>query len=369
MTESDAFRRAVIADPDDDTPRLVYADWLEEHRQTERAVFIRAQIEAARAEPFSKPARDAELSAIKLLDSHRYAWTRHIAAHCVDPPRFGRGFIEHVAVEPVTFVAMASRFFNTEPITSLRVKRPEALMNEWVPLTPLLQLPQMRHIRSLEFACRMFDFDEYTTLLSSPHLANVQKLSFRGMPIQPSWLAELFGSPAFPRLAELDLAGITNLGPGLVRALSRGRHRVFRALDISEVMLSSEQLQKVLGSPCMREVEDLRLGYSGRGEAGPLFHLDIGWGVLPLKSLKVLDLTGQRLGDDAVRAIASQPEARQLRWLGLANNELSADSIYYLCQSKHLALNSLDVRGNQFTAAHIAQLQERFPGALISSSA
>lgn len=38
---------AVLAMPDDDTPRLVLADWLQEHSCDERAEFIRAQVELA----------------------------------------------------------------------------------------------------------------------------------------------------------------------------------------------------------------------------------------------------------------------------------------------------------------------------------
>ncbi len=44
-----ALLAAIIANPDDDQPRLAYADWLEENGQTERAEFIRVQIELANA--------------------------------------------------------------------------------------------------------------------------------------------------------------------------------------------------------------------------------------------------------------------------------------------------------------------------------
>lgn len=44
-----AFLAAITAAPDDDTPRLVFADWLEEHGQGPRAAFIRRQCEAAAA--------------------------------------------------------------------------------------------------------------------------------------------------------------------------------------------------------------------------------------------------------------------------------------------------------------------------------
>ena len=44
------FIAAIIANPDDDTVRLVAADFLEEHGDPERAAFIRIQVELARFE-------------------------------------------------------------------------------------------------------------------------------------------------------------------------------------------------------------------------------------------------------------------------------------------------------------------------------
>ena len=43
--------QSVIDSPKEDAPRLVYADWLEEHGELERAELIRVQIELARG-PF-----------------------------------------------------------------------------------------------------------------------------------------------------------------------------------------------------------------------------------------------------------------------------------------------------------------------------
>lgn len=43
-TAEAAVLAAILANPADDTPRLVYADWLDEHNQPERAEFIRVQI-------------------------------------------------------------------------------------------------------------------------------------------------------------------------------------------------------------------------------------------------------------------------------------------------------------------------------------
>ena len=45
---STAFLAAIIANPKDDLTRLVFADWLDEHDESERAEFIRVQCEADR---------------------------------------------------------------------------------------------------------------------------------------------------------------------------------------------------------------------------------------------------------------------------------------------------------------------------------
>ena len=44
MTDRDALLRAICANPEDDAPRLIYADWLDEHGDPLQAEFIRLQI-------------------------------------------------------------------------------------------------------------------------------------------------------------------------------------------------------------------------------------------------------------------------------------------------------------------------------------
>ena len=52
MTEEWALRQAVITSPDDDLPRLVYADWLDDAGDPARAEFIRAQVQLATVPPW-----------------------------------------------------------------------------------------------------------------------------------------------------------------------------------------------------------------------------------------------------------------------------------------------------------------------------
>ena len=55
MTEL-ALRAAITDFPDEDTPRLIYADWLDETERPERAEFIRLQIELEQT-PTNDPRR------------------------------------------------------------------------------------------------------------------------------------------------------------------------------------------------------------------------------------------------------------------------------------------------------------------------
>ena len=73
MSDRAAFIRAIVATPGDDTPRLVFADWLDEtgdESDRARAEFIRVQCESA-----SLPAGDTRRAKLEkreeeLLRSH-----------------------------------------------------------------------------------------------------------------------------------------------------------------------------------------------------------------------------------------------------------------------------------------------------------
>lgn len=47
-TTGQALLAAILAAPEDDAPRLVFADWLDEHGEGERGEFVRVQVELAR---------------------------------------------------------------------------------------------------------------------------------------------------------------------------------------------------------------------------------------------------------------------------------------------------------------------------------
>jgi uncharacterized protein (TIGR02996 family) len=360
MTDGEALRRAIVADPDDDTPRLVYADWLDENRQPERAAFIRAQVEAARCEPFSPPARAAQERARQLLTAHRTAWTDHLA-DCVVASGFDRGFVHHVTARG----AIPERVFDLEPVRSVMLVRHGTVEDlDFVPITPAFEGARLRQITRLDLGNVGLIPEEGYKLTESPHLAGLRELVLRANPLSPPWVADLIAGPQFPNLTALDVSDVPNLGPAVLRGTLRAERR-FTKLHLSGVKFNSDQLQLVLQQPALSQVDELRLGWAGQPDnPGPLAYLQLGW-LLPWENLRVLDLAGQHIGAEGVREIARHPDAAKLRWLGLASNAIGADGADLLVGSPYLNLFHLDVRGNDLDHADVEKLRDRFPDAVV----
>ena len=103
MSTEAALLRAIRDMPDEDTPRLMYADYLDEDGYSARAEFIRVQVERSQL-PERDPRRvPLEDRAHDLLAEHERAWLG-VAPDDVDGLtewEFDRGFVHEVAASPV----------------------------------------------------------------------------------------------------------------------------------------------------------------------------------------------------------------------------------------------------------------------------
>src|SRR5262245_7442868 len=109
MTDGAALLEAIRANPDEDTPRLAYADWLDESATTEadpaRARFIRLQVERAtigprRRSPLLARAEQLDAEVATLLNRFRDVWLEALPAAARRPLSdeflFSRGFLNMV---------------------------------------------------------------------------------------------------------------------------------------------------------------------------------------------------------------------------------------------------------------------------------
>lgn len=164
MTDAD-FVRAVLVTPQDDAPRTIYADWLEEQGDAARAEFIRLGCELAawprgmckagcyqRLHSALCPIANVASRCTLLLASNVGVWTKSLpeslttkkCPYCVDKPMcgetgvlecrqckyratgldrvdFSRGFVSHVTLTRAEFMEHAAEIFARHPITSVRL--------------------------------------------------------------------------------------------------------------------------------------------------------------------------------------------------------------------------------------------------------
>ncbi len=98
MTDGESLLAAIIDDPAADDRRLVYADWLEENGQDERAEFIRAQIERERLSQMSgdEPGYDPRRVWDAIEAEGKYDYERGVWCPFGSGATWRRGFIASV---------------------------------------------------------------------------------------------------------------------------------------------------------------------------------------------------------------------------------------------------------------------------------
>src|SRR5688572_16281574 len=111
MSDGPALLRAVIDNPSEDTPRLVFADWLDEHDEEDRAEFIRAQVRLAGMKPWDDGYTALDVRCRHLRRAHP-EWFDVAEDFVFRMERFcgrqeesvDRGFLTRVKLKPNEFV-------------------------------------------------------------------------------------------------------------------------------------------------------------------------------------------------------------------------------------------------------------------------
>ena len=223
MDDLEPFLRATFADPDDDLPRLVFADWLDEHDLPDWAWLIRAGCEHA-----GDPERLAAPEFVERLKRE---------------PRAGpdRGF------QPADSIELpAHAFRDAEEFRRLALN----LNPHWYGATRLKVTGD-----------RITDPAPLLTILTSPVTARVVELDLRGQVIEIP--TELGGSDAPGELAGLSLYDIEQrpvIAVRMVEVLANTREaRRLKALDLRNNDLDNDALRSLARSPYLHQLTRLDL--------------------------------------------------------------------------------------------------------------
>jgi uncharacterized protein (TIGR02996 family) len=260
-----ALFQEVLDRPDDDVPRLVYADWLDDHGDAERADFIRTQCALARL-PEGAPGR-VELARreAELLHAHGLRWAEPLRP-LASEVAFERGFVDFVSIEEMWQpggLARLPELFRLAPVRALHLECDEEVA------AGLLAVPdEVARLRYLD----LFDLEgvaaqDLRRLLTTPCLANLTTLFIDNEftdDFPQRALAAVGRSPALSRLKELGLAiGTTpgDLDGEVVRAVARSPYLRLEKLYLVYPALGPSEARALGRSESLRGLTDLWLDH------------------------------------------------------------------------------------------------------------
>jgi uncharacterized protein (TIGR02996 family) len=301
MTERDALLAAVCEQPDDDTPRLVFADWLQENGEEARAEFIRLQIELVGTRD-GKAKQKKQAREKELLAAHREDWEAPFRGFEVSGSfrrfvfnvHFRRGFVWGIDIndEDRRFAAHAAALFQLAPIERINFFHKGSHED-------LTRCRELLRVKELSIDRAGFETEEIEVLLRSKFLANVTRLELIADDdnghLAPEGIALLSRATTLPSLRHLDLShnwcGWDN-DNAWVEALTDGTL---------------------------------------------------------VKQLEFLSLRGTFLNDDGAETLADCKRLRSLTHLDLAVNTIGDRGLLALAASKNLPqLTTLDLRHNLY---------------------
>jgi uncharacterized protein (TIGR02996 family) len=391
-TWEESFLADIIANPNDDAPRLIYADWLEDNGQPERSEFIHVQIELPKL-AFADPLWSAlSRRQAELLEAHGDRWLASLPRSARRSASFRRGFLHDVQTT-VAQVKKGPEALLMEPVQVLR------LGNATGRLGTIADLPWLNRLSTLSLSGNRLTLEDVLALAGSPHLTNLTALlaNSTNLGIYPA-VRQLFGSSHRASLTTLDLSN-SAFGDDALRALVASqflpslthlslRHNTFgeagaralaeastlprlRCLELGGGQFGEPALRVLVASPRLASLRELsvdssRIGWFGAYaiaaspylaglEALRLWNTRLGptsvvamVAAPHLTNLKALGLGGNRLGPGGARALAEAPKFTTLTHLDLCEAGIGADGAYALANSPHLAnLTTLALRWNQ----------------------
>lgn len=265
MTDEDALLAAIAAHPDEDTPRLMFADWLDEHDRPLRAEFIRLQCAT------KKPGRlspGGHKKAARRLDE----LVRNHRRELIPGPlggeltaldiTFDRGFLSEVRVTALQFVLGPKAFGELRPVPRVRIRN-----LTWAQVARFVRCPELTCVASI--AVNAPGPDAAQALAACPYLPNLEALDWTtaGHRIGDAGLEALAFADELPALASLDVPSNEISDAGVERLVASPMWRRLKRLNLAHNALTGAGADHLANAPT-DQIELLLLHGLNPGSAG-----------------------------------------------------------------------------------------------------
>jgi uncharacterized protein (TIGR02996 family) len=227
---SGGLLHAIAEEPSDEGLRLILADWLEDHGESDRAAFIRTQLQGQRL-PWWEGERWESLNqwAAELLRDNQDSWLAglpQIEGVCWDAVyNFSGGLLERLTLDWDMFRQQAEPLFAAVDLRGLIVRQPRGnckkIGNEEA--EALAASPHLARLSCLDLSSNQIGDEGACALAASPHLAGLSSLKVSCNNISYEGAAALAASPYLASLSCLDLSG-NHIGAAGAAALAASPH-------------------------------------------------------------------------------------------------------------------------------------------------
>jgi len=292
VSDQQAFMNSIIDDPDDDLPRLIYADWLEEQGNP-RGEFIRLQCAMAEL-PWYDPGQKAlEFRANQLRKKHQREWVEELdlVNRNID---FQRGFIDNIVLTAKNFITQGEAYYRRTPVHWMRLTRIASHIKD------LVKSPNLERLRSFDLSRVPVSNSDFHSLLNSKFLSNVVEFQFRylGCIVDGSHWMALADAPFANTIQKLDLFG-TEVTP-LLGTINRDELHFPEVTEIKFGGGGCYTMPLTLTGLRLPKLESVRIGGNLRGYDVDSF-LSTGW---PVSELKRLELSRTRIPATGMEELA-----------------------------------------------------------------
>jgi uncharacterized protein (TIGR02996 family) len=342
MNRRAEFLRAIEADPDDDGIRLVFADWLEENDDPDRARFIRLQCDPVGQSEQRRRGREIKA----LLKRHRAEWTAGLPAWAAQE-EFRRGF-------PNITRMTAQQFL--EDAAAVRAVAPLDTLSLWLLKGRERKVFASEHlggVSRLSVANAQLTDEGMAALTSSPHLGRLRHLDASRTyntnkdvnRLTDAAAVALAGADNLPALTGLHLAGFKTITVAGFRAIIESPRRAGLTALTIYCRPGGPEVGELFRGP--------RYRLTGLRELW-LLNCDLGndgaealAGAAALANLRLLWVPEGKIGNRGAAALASSPHLSGLVELSLWKDALTDAGVLAILASKHLAgVRKLDLGEN-----------------------
>jgi uncharacterized protein (TIGR02996 family) len=366
MTHDEAFLQAIREAPEDDAPRLIYADWLEEHGRPERAEFIRVQCAWADGQADESQADTLLERAEMLLEQNWEDWVGPLRAlvgphasrrgetwligdyHPAGLSRFCRGFVEALTLSADTVLEQTQTLSRLVPLRHLRLWGAGRRATE---LAACSFLDRVTELDFLDYFDSPLTASGACALANSPYLGRLTALNLYRNNVSDRGVEALARAPWFAGLEALNLSD-NGVSSAAIRVLATVRLHL-AVLRLGDNAVGPEGVEAMVATSEPGSLQMLDLHRNPLGDRGAAVLAEATF----LRTLATLDLSSCEVGDTGAAALARSPHLAGLRLLELNHNRITDHGARVLAASPHLAqLEALGLVGNAAFAGGRAAL-------------